>query len=110
MRVVFAGTPAVAVPSLQALLGSRHEVVGVLTRADAPAGRGRSLRPSPVREVADMGWLHWLMSGAGTAAVGAMVLAPFVAAAGYGLAALGWRWWTARRWPSCARACGGCRC
>ncbi len=54
----------------------------------------------PVREVADMGWLHWLMSGAGTAAVGALVLAPFVAAAGYGVAALGWRWWTARRWAT----------
>ncbi|WP_131104989.1 methionyl-tRNA formyltransferase [Ornithinimicrobium sufpigmenti] len=53
MRVVFAGTPEAAVPSLQALLGSRHEVVGVLTRADAPAGRGRTLRPSPVREVAE---------------------------------------------------------
>lgn len=53
MRVVFAGTPEAAVPSLRALLDSRHEVVGVLTRADAPAGRGRSLRPSPVREVAE---------------------------------------------------------
>lgn len=52
MRLVFAGTPAAAVPSLRALLDSRHEVVGVLTRPDAPAGRGRSLRPSPVREVA----------------------------------------------------------
>ncbi|WP_298886477.1 methionyl-tRNA formyltransferase [uncultured Serinicoccus sp.] len=53
MRVVFAGTPAAAVPSLRAVLASRHEVVGVLTRTDAPAGRGRGLRPSPVREVAD---------------------------------------------------------
>lgn len=52
MRVVFAGTPEAAVPSLRALLASRHEVVGVLTRADARAGRGRTLRPSPVREVA----------------------------------------------------------
>ncbi|WP_010148583.1 methionyl-tRNA formyltransferase [Serinicoccus profundi] len=52
MRVVFAGTPAAAVPSLRALLDSRHEVVGVLTRRDAPAGRGRTLRPSPVRQVA----------------------------------------------------------
>jgi methionyl-tRNA formyltransferase len=40
------------VPSLQALLASRHEVVGVVTRPDAPAGRGRALRPSPVKEVA----------------------------------------------------------
>ncbi|NHN55003.1 methionyl-tRNA formyltransferase [Calidifontibacter sp. DB0510] len=53
MRVVFAGTPEAAVPSLRALLGSRHEVVGVVTRPDAPAGRGRSLRPSPVRVVAE---------------------------------------------------------
>lgn len=53
MRVVFAGTPQAAVPSLQALLGSRHEIVGVLTRPDARAGRGRTRRPSPVREVAE---------------------------------------------------------
>lgn len=52
MRVVFAGTPEPAVPSLEALLASRHEVVGVVTRPDAPAGRGRTLRPSPVKEVA----------------------------------------------------------
>lgn len=53
MRVIFAGTPEVAVPSLEALLASRHEVVAVVTRPDAPAGRGRTLRPSPVREVAE---------------------------------------------------------
>ena len=52
MRVVFAGTPEPAVPSLEALLASRHEVVGVVTRPDAPAGRGRTLRPSPVKQVA----------------------------------------------------------
>lgn len=52
MRVVFAGTPEVAVPSLQALLDSRHEVVAVLTRPDARAGRGRTLRPSPVSAAA----------------------------------------------------------
>jgi methionyl-tRNA formyltransferase len=50
VRVVFAGTPAVAVPSLDALLASRHEVVAVLTRPDAPAGRGRSVAASPVAE------------------------------------------------------------
>ncbi|MBK7272844.1 MAG: methionyl-tRNA formyltransferase [Actinomycetales bacterium] len=49
MRLVFAGTPEVALPSLEALIGSSHEVVGVVTRPDAPAGRGRSLLPSPVR-------------------------------------------------------------
>jgi methionyl-tRNA formyltransferase len=52
VRLVFAGTPAVAVPSLRALLGSSHELVAVVTRPDAPAGRGRRLTPSPVAEVA----------------------------------------------------------
>ncbi|HSK28090.1 MAG TPA: methionyl-tRNA formyltransferase [Jiangellales bacterium] len=52
MRVLFAGTPEVAVPSLRALLDSRHEVVAVLSRPDAPAGRGRRLTPSPVAELA----------------------------------------------------------
>ena len=49
---MFAGTPAVALPSLRALLASRHDVVAVLTRPDAPAGRGRRTRPSPVTELA----------------------------------------------------------
>ncbi len=48
MRVVFAGTPEVALPSLEAVAASRHELVGVLTRPDAPVGRGRRLTPSPV--------------------------------------------------------------
>jgi methionyl-tRNA formyltransferase len=52
VRLLFAGTPAAAVPSLQSLLGSRHEVVAVLTRPDAPAGRGRRLGASPVAAVA----------------------------------------------------------
>lgn len=53
LRVVFAGTPQVAVPALEALLASRHEVVGVVTRPDARAGRGRRQARSPVREVAE---------------------------------------------------------
>jgi methionyl-tRNA formyltransferase len=54
MRLVFAGTPEPAVPSLRALLANtRHEVVAVVTRPDRPAGRGRSVRPSPVRAVAE---------------------------------------------------------
>ncbi|TFV75597.1 methionyl-tRNA formyltransferase [Blastococcus sp. CT_GayMR19] len=53
MRLLFAGTPAPAVPSLEALLGSGHEVVAVLTRPDAPAGRGRKVSRSPVAERAD---------------------------------------------------------
>ncbi|WP_141013403.1 methionyl-tRNA formyltransferase [Nocardioides sambongensis] len=48
MRVVFAGTPEVAVPALDAIAASDHELVGVVTRPDAPAGRGRRLTPSPV--------------------------------------------------------------
>ena len=48
MRLVFAGTPEVAVPSLEAVAASRHELVGVVTRPDAPAGRGRKLVASPV--------------------------------------------------------------
>jgi methionyl-tRNA formyltransferase len=51
--VLFAGTPAAAVPSLRALVASEHEVVAVLTRPDAPAGRGRAMVPSAVRAVAD---------------------------------------------------------
>lgn len=54
MRVLFAGTPQPAVPSLEALLASpRHEVAAVLTRPDAPVGRGRRFEPSPVRKVAE---------------------------------------------------------
>lgn len=49
MRLVFAGTPEAALPSLDALAASSHEVVAVVTRPDARAGRGRSLVPSPVR-------------------------------------------------------------
>ena len=48
MRLVFAGTPETAVPSLEALLASRHEVVAVVTRPDAPSGRGRHVEASPV--------------------------------------------------------------
>ena len=48
MRVVFAGTPEVALPALRAVAASRHELVGVVTRPDAPAGRGRRLTASPV--------------------------------------------------------------
>jgi methionyl-tRNA formyltransferase len=50
MRLVFAGTPAAAVPSLEALLSSGHEVAAVLTRPDARSGRGLRLAPSPVAQ------------------------------------------------------------
>jgi len=52
VRLLFAGTPETAVPSLQALLSSRHDVVAVLARPDAPSGRGRKLTPSPVAALA----------------------------------------------------------
>jgi methionyl-tRNA formyltransferase len=53
LKLVFAGTPEPALPSLRALLDSRHELAAVITRPDAPAGRGRTLRPSPVRQLAE---------------------------------------------------------
>lgn len=52
MRLVFAGTPEPAVVALNRLIDSDHEVVAVLTRPDARKGRGRSLHPSPVKELA----------------------------------------------------------
>ncbi|MBB4930911.1 methionyl-tRNA formyltransferase [Lipingzhangella halophila] len=52
MRLVFAGTPEAAVPSLRALLSTRHEVAAVITRPPAAAGRGRRERESPVADVA----------------------------------------------------------
>ncbi|GAA3802841.1 methionyl-tRNA formyltransferase [Sphaerisporangium flaviroseum] len=54
MRLVFAGTPETALPSLRALLDSpRHEVVAVVTRPDAQSGRGRKVHSSPVAELAE---------------------------------------------------------
>ena len=53
MRLVFAGTPAVAVPSLRALASGPHEIVAVVTRDDAPLGRKRVLTPSPVAQAAE---------------------------------------------------------
>lgn len=53
MRIVFAGTPEVALPSLAAIVDSGHELVGVITRPDAPSGRGRRLESSPVKARAE---------------------------------------------------------
>ncbi len=53
MRIVFAGTPEVAVPALNALAESGHDLVGVVTRPDAPSGRGRKLVASPVAQRAE---------------------------------------------------------
>jgi methionyl-tRNA formyltransferase len=69
MRVVFAGTPRAAVPSLEAILRSRHEVAAVLTRPDAPAGRGRrpdccpvtaygALLPQSALDIPSQGWVN----------------------------------------------------
>lgn len=52
MRIVFAGTPEFAVPSLRSLVNAGHDVVGVITREDAPLGRKRVLTPSPVASAA----------------------------------------------------------
>ena len=52
MRIIFAGTPEIAVPTLRALLAAGHEVCAVLTRPDAPLGRKRILTPSPVATAA----------------------------------------------------------
>jgi methionyl-tRNA formyltransferase len=59
LRVVFAGTPAFALPSLRALAAA-HDVVGVLTQPDRPAGRGRTVAPSPVKQLAnELGIALW---------------------------------------------------
>lgn len=52
MRVLFMGTPDFAVPTLQALIESEHEVIGVVTQPDKPKGRGGKLQCSPVKEMA----------------------------------------------------------
>lgn len=53
LRIVFLGTPQFAATCLEQLLESRHEIVGVVTAPDRPAGRGRSLRASEVKQVAE---------------------------------------------------------
>ncbi|MFI3156666.1 MAG: methionyl-tRNA formyltransferase [Methylococcaceae bacterium] len=52
MKIIFAGTPEFAVPCLQMLLDSGHEICAVYTQPDRPAGRGRKLQPGPVKELA----------------------------------------------------------
>jgi methionyl-tRNA formyltransferase len=53
MRVIFMGTPAFAVPTLQALIDSEHEVVAAYTQPPRPSGRGMKLTPSPVQQLAE---------------------------------------------------------
>ena len=52
LRIIYAGTPDFAVPALQALIDSPHEVVAVYTQPDRPAGRGRKVQFGPVKQVA----------------------------------------------------------
>ena len=52
LRIVYFGTPQFAVPTLEALLASRHAVVGVITQPDRPKGRGQRLQPTPVKATA----------------------------------------------------------
>lgn len=52
LRIVYAGTPEFAVPALEALIASKHQVVAVYTQPDRPAGRGRKMKSSPVKQVA----------------------------------------------------------
>ena len=50
MRVVFIGTGEIGVPTLQALLKSEHEVVGVVTQPDKPVGRAQLVQPPPIKK------------------------------------------------------------
>ena len=53
LKIVFAGTPDFAASHLQALIDSEHEVIGVYTKPDSPAGRGKKLQASPVKQLAE---------------------------------------------------------
>ncbi|BDI22772.1 methionyl-tRNA formyltransferase [Herbiconiux sp. L3-i23] len=75
MRIVFAGTPDVAVPSLDALLAAGHDVAAVVTRPDAPVGRKRVLTPSPVAHHAEALGLKVLKSARADDALTAEVAA-----------------------------------
>jgi methionyl-tRNA formyltransferase len=63
VRLVFAGTPAPALPTLRALVASRHTVAAVVTRPDAPVGRGKRMHRSPVAELAEELGLETLKPG-----------------------------------------------
>jgi methionyl-tRNA formyltransferase len=52
LKIIFAGTPDFAAVALKALLTTQHTVVAVYTQPDRPAGRGRKLQPSPVKQLA----------------------------------------------------------
>ncbi len=52
MRIIFMGTPQIAVPALETLINSKHEVIAVITQPDQKSGRGMNVRFSPVKEIA----------------------------------------------------------
>lgn len=52
MKILFMGTPDISVPTLEALVASEHEVVGVVSQPDRPKGRGKQLQPTPVKATA----------------------------------------------------------
>lgn len=89
LRVVYAGTPAFAVPALDRLLGESYDLVGVYTQPDRPAGRGRRLRPSPVKARALASGLRVLqpetLRGPKAKAEFAALLPDVVVVAAYGL-------------------------
>jgi len=58
--IIFAGSPEFAIPSLKSLVASGHKIIGVLTQPDRPAGRGRTLRPGPVKTYAQQQGLQIL--------------------------------------------------
>ena len=60
MRIVFMGTPEFAVPSLEALLKSEHQIVGIVTQPDRPKGRGQSLAPPPIKLIAHRAGIPFL--------------------------------------------------
>jgi methionyl-tRNA formyltransferase len=53
MKIVFMGTPEFAIPSLEKIIQSQHQVVGVVTGMDKPVGRGLRIRPTPIKRVAE---------------------------------------------------------
>ncbi|HFT7147236.1 TPA: methionyl-tRNA formyltransferase, partial [Clostridioides difficile] len=52
MKIVFMGTPDIAVPCLQKIIDEKYEILGVVTQPDKPKGRGKKLGMSPVKELA----------------------------------------------------------
>ncbi|MGA7273777.1 MAG: formyltransferase family protein, partial [Candidatus Udaeobacter sp.] len=58
MRIVFIGTGEIGMPTLEALRKSEHDVIGVVTQPDKPAGREQRIEPSPIKKVVTSGGLN----------------------------------------------------